>query len=120
LAFETNYIGGINAARLDFIREHAKAIIEVSPIDYVKNAKLCGSLFDPEDKSSIISSADTGFFVDHTEPLEALTRVREALNWPLGDLLEGYEFFLMLEVRRRPRSRARLVSRPGPVAWNDA
>ncbi|EXJ82767.1 hypothetical protein A1O3_06582 [Capronia epimyces CBS 606.96] len=42
---------------------------------YVKEAKLRGSI-NSEDTSGVVSSADTKFFVDHTEPLKALARVR--------------------------------------------
>lgn len=64
--------GGINTVAVGFIRDIAEAITEVSPISYVKDAELRGSLFVPEDTSGVISSVYTQFFVDHTEPLEAL------------------------------------------------
>jgi hypothetical protein len=95
-----------------FIRDNAEAIMKLSPISYVKDAELRGSLFDPEDKSGLISSVYTKFFVDHTEPLEALSWVREGLDWPLGELLDGYEFLFMITVRRRDRSRSRSTTRP--------
>lgn len=104
--------GGINTVAVGFIRDIAEAITEVSPISYVKDAELRGSLFDPEDTSGVISSVYTQFFVDHTEPLEALAWVREGLDWPLGELLDGYEFLPMIEARRRNRSRSRFSSRP--------
>ncbi len=113
--FEIDFsIGGINTVAVGFIRDNAEAIMKVSPISYVKNAELRGSLFDPEDTSGVVSSVYTRFFVDHTEPLEALTWVREALDWPLGELLNGYEFLLMITVRRRDRSRSRSFSQPEP------
>jgi len=113
--FEIDFsIGGINSVAVGFIRDNAEAIMKVSPISYVKNAELRGSLFDPEDTSGVVSSIYTRFFVDHTEPLEALTWVREALDWPLGELLNGYEFLLMITVRRRDRSRSRSFSQPEP------
>ena len=65
---------------VNFIRDNAEAIMKVSPISYVKDAELRGSLFDPQDMSSAISSVYTKFFVDHTEPLEALAWVREGLD----------------------------------------
>jgi hypothetical protein len=76
-----------------------------SPIPYVREAKPRGSLFDPEDSSDLVSSVDTGFFVDHEEPLKALSWVQESTHWPLGELLDGLEFVLVLKVRRR-RSKA--------------
>lgn len=84
--------------------------MKVSPISYVKDAQLRGGLFDPKDTSGVISSTDTEIFVDHTEPLEALAWVREGLDWPLGKLLDGYEFLLMIKARRRDRSKSRLSS----------
>jgi hypothetical protein len=105
-------IGGINTVSVGFIRDNAEAIMKLSPISYVKDAELRGSLFDPEDKSGLISSVYTKFFVDHTEPLEALSWVREGLDWPLGELLDGYEFLFMITVRRRDRSRSRSTTRP--------
>lgn len=104
--------GGINSVAVGFIRDNAEAIMKVSPITYVKGAELRGSLFDPEDASGVVSSVYTNFFVDHTKPLKALAWVREGLDWPLGELLDGYEFLLMIEVRRRDRSRSRSSSRP--------
>ena len=41
--------------------------------------------------------------VDHTELLEALRWVQENIEWPLGDLLDGHEFFIVeLKHRARP------------------
>lgn len=95
-----------------FIRDNAEAIMELSPISYVKDAELRGSLFDSNDTSGQVSSVYTKFFVDHTEPLEALAWVRGELEWPLGELLDGHEFLLMMEVRRRDRSRDPSATRP--------
>ncbi|KAK9482252.1 hypothetical protein V1527DRAFT_455218 [Lipomyces starkeyi] len=101
----------INLVNLDFIRKYAEAVMKVSPISYVKDAKLRGSLFDPGDTSGRISCVDSNFFVDHAEPLEALAWVRQEFEWPLGELLEGNEFVIILEVRHRARSRSRSASR---------
>jgi hypothetical protein len=99
-------IGSIDSVPLKFIKENAEWIMKSSPIPYVREAKPRGSLFDPEGSSSdLVSSVDTGFFVDHKEPLKALAWVQESTHWPLGELLDGLEFVLVLEVRRR-RSKA--------------
>lgn len=95
-----------------FIRDNAEAIMKASPIRYVKDAELRGSLFDREDTSGVISSEYIIFFVDHTEPLEALAWVREGLDWSLGEWLDGYKFLIIIAVRRRDRSRSRSSSRP--------
>lgn len=71
-----------------------------SPVGYVKGAKLRGSLYQPpgDDTSGLVSGADTDFFVDHQEPLDALAWLREEGDgWPLGDLPEGHEFLLLFK-----------------------
>ena len=102
-------VGSINTIRIDFIKEWAESIMKASPINYVRDAKLKGRLFAPDDTSGLVSSVDSGFFVDHEEPLEALAWVRESLNWPLGELLDGYEFLVLLEARRRPCFNSRII-----------
>lgn len=78
--------------------------MKASPISYVRDSKLRGSLFGTQDPNGMVSCVDTGFFVDHTEPLEALASVQEDMNWPLGKLLDGHEFVLFFEAKRRARS----------------
>ncbi|KAF2105687.1 hypothetical protein BDV96DRAFT_534778 [Lophiotrema nucula] len=107
---------GINTVQLDFIRKHAGAVVRASPISYVKDADLRGSLFDNEESDGVVSSVYTNFFVDHTKPLEALAWVQESLGWPLGELLDGHEFLFLLESRRRGRSRSRSNPRPPTVS----
>ena len=104
-------IGGIATVPLGFIHDNAGVVIEASPIGYVRDAELRGRLFDSGDSNGVVSSVYTSFFVDHTEPLEALAWVREGLDWPLGDLLDGHEFLLLIEVRQRDRSRSQSASR---------
>ena len=91
----------MNAVRVDFIKENAERIMKTSPISYVKGAKLRGCLFGSEDASGLVSSADSGFWVDHTEPLEALAWAQKTGDWPLGELHDGHEFLLLVEARRR-------------------
>ena len=93
----TNIItDGFISPHLEFIHEHANAIMKASPVEYVRNAELRGGLFDPKEINGAISSVYTELFVDHDEPLQALESVRKSMEWPLGDLLEGYEFLLIL------------------------
>jgi len=106
LAASRAYKRPIDAASLEFMKDNAHSIMKISPVGYVRDAKLRGSLFDPKDSSGLVSSVDTGFFVDHEEPLQALAWVRESMDWPLGELLDGYEFILILQARRRSRSRS--------------
>ena len=90
---------------LDFIRDNASPIMEASPVKYVKQAEVRGSLFDPEDleASGIVSTGFTNFFVDHEEPLDTLACVKEERHWPLGKLRGGHEFLLLVEAKRRRR-----------------
>ena len=92
--------GTTNPIQLDFIREHLGSILRMSPIRYVREAKPRGSLFDAGDASGALSSADSNFYVNHDEPLEVLARVRESMDWPLGELLDGHEFVLLFEARK--------------------
>lgn len=87
---------GIRKLPLAFIRENASSVISASPISYIRDAKLCGSVFDPDDASGLVSGVDTAFFVDHEEPVKVLTAVRQNGMWPLGDLLEGHEYLLII------------------------
>ena len=110
-----NVTGSINTVRLGFIKEHVKEMMKASPIRDVKEAKLRGRLFNPDDFSDLVSSVDTCFWVDHTEPLEALGWARGTVNWPLGELHDGHEF-LVLEARRRTQSGFRSITRPRAVS----
>ncbi|KAL3425113.1 hypothetical protein PVAG01_04394 [Phlyctema vagabunda] len=101
----------ISTLQFDFMKRNAQVIMEASPIKYVKDANICGSLFTNEESNGLVSSVNTRFFVDHGEPLEALARVQEELDWPLGKLLDGHEFLLIIEARRRFFSRSLSASR---------
>ncbi|KAL8419693.1 hypothetical protein RB594_002754 [Gaeumannomyces avenae] len=81
---------------LNFMRTQAAAVMVESPISYVKDAKLSGSLF-LDDTSGLVAGVDTRFFLDHTEPSEALERRRKH-GWALGALPAGHEFILVLQV----------------------
>ncbi|KAI9674070.1 MAG: hypothetical protein M1822_009565 [Bathelium mastoideum] len=72
LAASRAYKRPIDTASLDFMKDNAQSIMKASPVGYVRDAKLRGSLFGSEDSSGLVSSVDTGFFVDHEEPLQAL------------------------------------------------
>lgn len=85
---------------LDFARDHAAGIMAISPVNYIKDAKLRGSLFDSNDDSGMVSGVDSGFYVDHDEPFEALARFKEEGAWPLGDLPDGHEFLFIAEKSR--------------------
>ena len=45
-----------------------------------------------------MSSVDTGFWVNHIELFETLAWAQEIVDWRLGELHDGHEFLLILEV----------------------
>jgi hypothetical protein len=76
------------------------------PIEYVRNSTLRGTLFSDMDNiedidgKAVVSCADTGFWVDHQESEEALKALKaKGVKWPLGELPEGCEFLVLVEVR---------------------
>ncbi|OBZ72189.1 hypothetical protein A0H81_07969 [Grifola frondosa] len=84
---------------LDFIKTHGPSVIRTAPVTYINKATLHGTLFEgvPADPT-VVSCADTKFFVDHAEPLAALAAHQAVARWPLGTLPEGYEFFVLVRV----------------------
>ncbi|KAK1467994.1 hypothetical protein CABS03_15039 [Colletotrichum abscissum] len=91
---------------MDYARDHAADVLKASPIVYVREAQLCGRLFNSDDASGMVSGVNSKFYVDHAEPLEALAWFQEDGNWPLGELPDGHEFLFLVEKPRRRRSRS--------------
>lgn len=91
---------GFKNLELDYIRDNASGILASSPIKYLRTAKLSGSLFNKHDNSGLVCGVDTNFFIDHTEPLQALEEVRKFREWPLGDLLDGCEFLVIVQAKK--------------------
>lgn len=89
-------VGTIEKVDLGFINETASKVLSTSPIPYIRDSKLCGTIFDALDASGMVSGVNTHFFVDHKEPLEALEVVKDQWEWPLGSLPEGHEYLLIL------------------------
>ncbi|KAK7408898.1 hypothetical protein QQX98_008902 [Neonectria punicea] len=110
MAAATMFGTSIENVSLDFIREHSDVILKASPIQYVKEAAVSGTLFDANDSTGLISGVNTKFLVDHEEPLDALRQVRSSRRWPLGGLAEGYEYLLVVPAKLR-RSKASLASK---------
>ncbi|KAL2282158.1 hypothetical protein FJTKL_11196, partial [Diaporthe vaccinii] len=98
---------------LDFAATHAVGVMSASPVSYIKDAKVCGRLFDAQDTSGMICGVDSNFYVDHAEPQEALLEFQADGNWPLGDLSDGHEFLLLVNKPRRRRSRSASSQRSG-------
>ncbi|PGH19230.1 tartrate dehydrogenase [Polytolypa hystricis UAMH7299] len=109
LASATSFGAYIERMPFEFARENAEAATRASPIPYIREAKLRGSLFDPSDSTGLVCGVDTGFFVDHGEPLEALERVRRVREWSFGELPEGHEYLIVVPARKH-RSKLRSSS----------
>ena len=83
---------GPHEVDLQVTKEHAAAIMRSSPVPYVKEAGLRGSLLGTGEDGSV-SCADTAFWIDHEEPLAALVSVwAKGIEWSFGDLPEGMSF----------------------------
>ena len=82
----------------DFIIRNTAKILEATPIDYLKNVKLAGSLFDDSCTTGAVSCVFTEFYVNHDEPLAALEFFKTRRRWCLGELPEGHEYLIILPV----------------------
>ncbi|KAI0352901.1 hypothetical protein OH77DRAFT_1408106 [Trametes cingulata] len=89
--------GDMRHVDLEFITQHAEGIVACAPVTFLKNAPL-GSAFHGVPGGSY--SANTGFFVDHAEPLQILQSYVEEDKWPFGELPNGYEFLVLVPVPR--------------------
>ncbi|OAG39851.1 hypothetical protein AYO21_05917 [Fonsecaea monophora] len=91
---------GLEEVDLRIVREHAKDVMESSPVRYIRSARLSGSLFVEGAPQGVICCADTNFWVDHGEPTKVLAEVRaRGLGWPFGDLPDGHEYLLLVKTR---------------------
>ncbi|KAG6909340.1 hypothetical protein DXG01_000940 [Tephrocybe rancida] len=92
----------IKTVDIDFIRDNHRAILKATPVNYISGAKPFGLALDPTSPSNTVSLIMTDFYVDHTEPLQALAEFRakpgNSEAWPLGELLQGHEFLLIVKV----------------------
>ncbi|KAK0186106.1 hypothetical protein F5146DRAFT_168926 [Armillaria mellea] len=89
----------INDIDLGFIRHNAPGMLSATTVDYLKNARLRGSLFEEHPVAGTVSSIDTKFYVDRGEPLSILkAHIASSGSWPLGELLEGHEFLIVVKV----------------------
>ncbi|KAH0353079.1 hypothetical protein KCU81_g1851, partial [Aureobasidium melanogenum] len=90
--------GGLDQVKECTISPRIRDIVASCPVNYVRTAKLRGSLFDSEVTDGTVSCADTGFFVDHAESDTALDEIqRKGIEWPFGRLPEGHEFLVFIE-----------------------
>lgn len=93
---------GLDDVDLEITKKHAAAVMKSCPVGYVQSAELRGTLFGPSDNDDgALSCADTKFWVDHGEPLEALETIRsKGIVWPLGELPDGHEFVILVKSHR--------------------
>lgn len=84
---------------LDFARNNAAAILASSPVSYIQNAKPAGTIF--KKGGDLRCGADTNFHIDHSEVKAAIAELEAKDEWPLGDLVEGHEYLLLFDGRRR-------------------
>ena len=88
----------VDAVDTNFILRNTAKILEVTPVDYLKNVKLAGSLFDESCTTGAVSCVFTEFYVNHDEPLAALETFKTRGKWCLGELPEGHEYLVILPV----------------------
>ena len=94
-AFLRVFDRGVENVHFGLTKNNARAIMESCPVPYVSAAKLHGSIFENVTDGSV-SCADTGFLVDHEEPLAALRTIQEkGIEWPFGKLPEGHENLIL-------------------------
>ncbi|RMZ69554.1 amp-binding enzyme [Pyrenophora seminiperda CCB06] len=90
---------GIEKVDMNMVKEHSAGVMTSSPVKYVREAKLKGSVFGVVNDSDdgTVCCADTQFWVDHTEPLAAVAEVKKRGIWPFGELPDGCEFLVLVK-----------------------
>jgi hypothetical protein len=88
----------VDMINTNFILANTSNVLANTPIDYLKDVELAGSLFRDDCTNGAISCVYTHFFVDHREPLAALDVFKAKRRWCLGELPEGHEFLILLPV----------------------
>ncbi|GJJ10125.1 hypothetical protein Clacol_004351 [Clathrus columnatus] len=91
----------IRKLNLNYIQTNAQKILNTSIVNYLKDTSvLRGKLFQADLVEGVVSSVFTFFYVDHKEPLAVLRTWEELhdMKWPLGDLLEGHEYFCVVPI----------------------
>ena len=70
----TNWLLGVSVELMDtnFIVKNASKILHSTPVDYLKDVKLAGSLFDDSCTNGAVSCVFTELYVDHAELLATL------------------------------------------------
>jgi hypothetical protein len=79
------------------IKTHARGIMDVSPVDYVRSTNTVGLLFGTNDSGDAISCGFTDFYIDHEEPDNVLENLKKTRVWPLGTLPGGHEYLVLVK-----------------------
>jgi hypothetical protein len=88
---------GVEGVDLETVKQ-CRAVMTTCPVRYVNEATLHGALFEDQAGDGSVSCADTKFWVDHQEPLEALKAIKEkGFVWPFGQLPNGHEFLALVK-----------------------
>ncbi|KZT72302.1 hypothetical protein DAEQUDRAFT_755157 [Daedalea quercina L-15889] len=86
----------VGSLDLDFTHTHARDVLAQTPVRYLDDAELHGSLFGGDHPRGAVCSIFTRFYIDHEEPLRVLQTFKDVENWSLGELHEGYEFLVVV------------------------
>ncbi|KAH9895278.1 hypothetical protein C8Q73DRAFT_790440 [Cubamyces lactineus] len=82
--------GNTKDVDLEFMVQHARAVLDCSTVEYLKTAELRGASKGTPDGSYL---AYASFFVGHTEPKGILRTYVADGKWAFSELLDGHEFW---------------------------
>ncbi|GJJ06789.1 hypothetical protein Clacol_000985 [Clathrus columnatus] len=91
---------------LNYVQTNARKILQTSTANYLKDDSILrGRLFQADPVEGVVSSVFTSFYVDRKEPFATLRTWEDLhdMKWPLGDLLEGHEYFCVVPIAGRLR-----------------
>lgn len=88
----------VNAIDPAFMGKYTALVLEASEIPYLQspNNDLVGTIFHlPSTTSNLVSIVRTNFNISHVEPQAALDAMKD---WTLGNLEDGSEFIVLIEL----------------------
>ena len=80
------------------MRDNVTSVLGSSPVPYVRDAKLRGALAPGDLQNGTSYEVFTDFWIDHTEPKDALRVFNDNKRWGLGQLSEGHEFLVLIPI----------------------
>ena len=69
------------------------------PVKYLRDAKLCGSLFEENLTSGAISSVFTDFHANYASHLRLFLFYKTCQQWVFDELLDGHELLTILPIQ---------------------